>query len=287
MWRAGTLRQLPTAFLIFAVVIGLYGYVDPTPLATAETAVSGETAVFGETAGTKWRSLEVDILRATNDQRSQRGLKPLVWEPRLADIARHYSQELLQARQLDHIDARGHGPALRVAYDHRRMIALVGENLAAFSGRWPTQGDALVEQMVQGWMDSPGHRRNILRPDYSHLGVGLALMGSELRCTQLFAATPTYLANDLPRRLETGSLWPLEFARGPVESPVGVSLAPLEQARQRERFGAPEFDPPAEWQVGEPPGWYRLRFYFRQNGRRFSVVDGPVLEVRLRSSGQH
>jgi len=40
---------------------------------------------------------------------------------------------------------------------------------------------------MNSWRSSPGHRRNILDPDYTHLGVGVAAAGGEIRAAQLFA----------------------------------------------------------------------------------------------------
>ena len=40
--------------------------------------------------------------------------------------------------------------------------------------------------IVDSWMTSPGHRANLLNPDYTHLGVGVSLLGKEIRATQNF-----------------------------------------------------------------------------------------------------
>lgn len=224
-------------------------------------------------------ALEAAILQSINVERRRRGLGPLLRDATLADIARRTGEELIGRRRLDHIDRQGRGPSDRIARQHRRLIGLVGENLAAFSGHWPETSQALAEELVRGWMGSPGHRRNILRADYSHSGVGLVMRDRELRCVQLFAAVAAYLSADLPLSLSAGSHWPLGFVEGIGEAPEGVSLQPLDNRRHQERRQAPDFVAPADFRFDAPPGDYRLRFYFRQSERRFSVVDGPFLEV--------
>ncbi len=223
--------------------------------------------------------LEVAILDSINVQRRSHGLEPLLWDATLADIARRTGQDLIRRRRLDHIDLEGRGPSDRIARQHRRLIGLVGENLAAFSGHWPESPQALAAELVSGWMGSPGHRRNILRVDYNYSGVGLVMRGRELRCVQLFAAVEAFLTTALPPSLKVGSRWPLSFVEGIGRRPEGVSLQPLGNPRRQERRQSPDFVEPADFRVEVTPGAYRLRFYFRESERRFSVIDGPQLEV--------
>lgn len=221
--------------------------------------------------------VERAILDATNRQRMRRGLQPIAWEGDLTRIARDYSRQLVGRHRLEHRDASGKGPSDRVAQQHRRLVGLVGENLAAFSGDWPEDPVDLADELVEGWMQSPGHRRNLLRQDYTHLGVGLWTAGSELRATQLFAAVHTYLVADLPLSIRRGDSLSLQFESG--TAPEGVSLQPLGSSRLRERRQGPTFQDPAGWTLDAAPGLYRLRFYFRRTAQRFSVIDGPAVQV--------
>lgn len=244
---------------------------EPAPVGPAPP-VAAQASTLEQPTG-----LEAYVLRGTNQQRARHGLPAVAWEPGLAGVARLTSDDLVQRRRLQHKDAQGRGPSERVALGHRRLIGLVGENLAAFSGSWPQQDGALADNLLQGWMDSPGHRANILRRDYTHLGVGCSSRGRELRCTQLFAAAKVFLATDLPARLEQGSRHQLRFVHGPA--PEGVSLRPVDQARSRERLVNPQFQPPDDWRIDREPGRYRLRFFFRQSARRLSVIDGPIVDI--------
>ena len=67
----------------------------------------------------------------------------------------YFEHESLDGREVsDRAEAQG--------YDYRT----VGENIAV--------GQRDVAEVMQGWMDSPGHRENILRTEYTHLGSGVA-----------------------------------------------------------------------------------------------------------------
>ena len=44
----------------------------------------------------------------------------------------------------------------------------------------------MARVIVDSWMTSPGHRANLLNPDYTHLGVGVSVLGKDIRATQNF-----------------------------------------------------------------------------------------------------
>ena len=62
-----------------------------------------------------------------------------------------------------------------------------GENIWEGSNLSAVDREALARRIMDAWMSSSGHRQNILSPDYTHLGVGVAASGREIRATQLFA----------------------------------------------------------------------------------------------------
>ncbi|WP_158633666.1 CAP domain-containing protein [Tautonia sociabilis] len=100
------------------------------------------------------------LLERHNAIRTARGLPPLSWSPTLADAAREHSSGLVSLGRLRHKGHDGSSPADRV---ERRGYAFrsVGENIAS--------GQETVEEVMEGWMNSPGHRRNILG-DFEELG---------------------------------------------------------------------------------------------------------------------
>jgi uncharacterized protein YkwD len=107
-----------------------------------------------------------------NEQRRQAGLVPLRDNPRLDGVARRHSHDMVRRDYFDHtapgsvtFDRR----IRRSGYLARAASYDLGENLGE-----GTRSEATPESMVSGWMHSPEHRANILRPDYRDSGLGIA-----------------------------------------------------------------------------------------------------------------
>jgi uncharacterized protein YkwD len=73
------------------------------------------------------------------------------------------------------------------AYGSR--IAGAGENIWTGSGYYPFNPQNLARMIMNSWISSPGHCKNILTPNFTHLGVGVAAYGREVRATQVFVET--------------------------------------------------------------------------------------------------
>jgi uncharacterized protein YkwD len=109
------------------------------------------------------------ILRDVNRIRDRHGLAPLSWRKNLAAVARAHSEVMASAGFMGHVDPQGRrvGDRLREAgLAYRR----VGENVASNKGL-----AAPARVAVEGWMNSPGHRRQILDPGFELTGVGIAV----------------------------------------------------------------------------------------------------------------
>ncbi len=107
------------------------------------------------------------LLRLLNDERVNAGLRPLEVDPLLVQAARDHSRDMLAQGYFAHTSEDGKTPADRVRQAGVRY-AIVGENLALA----PT-----VELAHHGLMESPGHRANILSPQYGRVGIGVADAG--------------------------------------------------------------------------------------------------------------
>lgn len=129
---------------------------------------SDERILLGfTTTGTPDPAAETQLLALVNQERTSRGLHPLSMNDKGRTEARAYSQEMLTHGYFSHVDATGHTPfdrmkAAGVKFD------LAGENLALA----PT-----VALAHQGLMNSPGHRANILNPNYRTVGIGIENAG--------------------------------------------------------------------------------------------------------------
>ena len=104
---------------------------------------------------------ERSLLTVVNEIRSGYGLRPLRVDPALARVARSHSATLIRT------DVFTHGAMFeRLARSGARGPAF-GENLA-----WGTGAYATARRIVAGWMASPGHRANLLRPGWNRIGLG-------------------------------------------------------------------------------------------------------------------
>jgi uncharacterized protein YkwD len=108
-----------------------------------------------------------------NQQRAAHGLPPLTQNARLTSASAGYSAEMVQQAFFNHEAPDGTTLVDRltsVGYLHGGDDWVVGENIGWGQGPLSTP-----RSMVQAWMNSTGHRENILADDYRQIGLGLAL----------------------------------------------------------------------------------------------------------------
>lgn len=125
--------------------------ITPEPLRFLQEGVSSDLTVNG-------------ILLETNEARVLNGRKPLTLNSRLSVAATSKAQDMLALGYFDHVSPEGKGVSDVISEAGYEYI-LVGENLAM--GNFKDD-----EALVQAWMDSPGHRANILKEDFSEIGIG-------------------------------------------------------------------------------------------------------------------
>jgi stress response protein SCP2 len=110
-----------------------------------------------------------EVVDRTNAERVRRGLRPLTVDARLGAAAHAHSADMVQRGFFAHESPDGRqvwDRAVAAGYAYRK----VAENIAA--------GQRTAEEVVRGWMGSPGHRANILDGDLTQIGVGRADGGS-------------------------------------------------------------------------------------------------------------
>jgi uncharacterized protein YkwD len=91
------------------------------------------------------RPVEARVVEKTNEQRARYGLPPLVVDPKLLDSARNHAVWMTKNRAMVHTSQA------------------VAENIA--------MGQNSSKEVINAWMNSSGHRANILNPNYSRIGV--------------------------------------------------------------------------------------------------------------------
>jgi uncharacterized protein YkwD len=106
---------------------------------------------------------EQRMLELVNSERARVGLQPLVADERLRDVARAHSLEMFQLDYFAHASPTAGSPFDRMQADGIKF-GVAGENLAFAPN---------VEVAYQGLMNSPGHRANILRPEFGRVGIGV------------------------------------------------------------------------------------------------------------------
>ena len=124
---------------------------------------------------------EQELLALINRDRRGAGLEPLIWDNRLAAIARSHSREMAARRYVAHVSPTTGDAEARVRAAGLGF-SLVSENVAQ---------EGAIKQAHHGFMGSPGHRANILHPRLTHLGVGIVAAtsrgsGTPLYITELF-----------------------------------------------------------------------------------------------------
>ena len=129
--------------------------------------------------------LERYVHRLVNEHRVSQGLKPLTFNLEISAVARRHSRDMATGRV-----GFGHGGIESRRQEIAGFIARagVGENVyTIMSSKSPSY---VGEKAVAGWLESPGHRRNI-EGSYDLTGVGIAQgPGGEYFLTQLFVRTP-------------------------------------------------------------------------------------------------
>ena len=108
-------------------------------------------------------SLERQVVALVNQERAAYGLSPLTLSADLSDGARLKSQDMRDSRYFDH-----NSPTYGTPFEMMRSLGITyraaAENIA--------MGYRTAEAVVNGWMNSPGHRANILSDKYTEIGVG-------------------------------------------------------------------------------------------------------------------
>jgi uncharacterized protein YkwD/uncharacterized membrane protein required for colicin V production len=133
---------------------------------------------FRSDSGRPAPQLEEQMIELVNGERAAVGLPPLAFDAQLRTIARNHSDDMLRSGFFSHRSPNTGDPADRaraVGYQFR----VIGENIALA----PTLAIA-----HRGLMESRGHRENILRPEYTRIGIGILDAGIEgLMVTQNFS----------------------------------------------------------------------------------------------------
>ncbi|MFD5027265.1 CAP domain-containing protein [Streptomyces sp. NPDC058373] len=133
----------------------------PTPSRTTQApAPSQPSAAPSSPAGS---SAAAAVLSLVNQERAKAGCSPVTADAELDTLATAFSEDMAARGFFDHTDPDGDTPWDRA--EQAGVTGLGGENIA--------RGQANAQSVMDSWMNSPGHRANILNCDYKTLGVGV------------------------------------------------------------------------------------------------------------------
>jgi len=228
-------------------------------------------------------NFEAALLQATNRARAAHGISVLEPQSQLALAARQHAAEMARLGYLSH-----ESPNPQTALLPQRVAAagsplqIVGENLVSISNV-NTLDAALADEIVAGWLDSPRHRDNLLRADYTHVGFGAAVASGEAYVAQVFAYQPLTLTEaDVSSQQQAGFEVAVTLE---LSSPHTVLLnygranvGPRELAagRQLLRFTTTQADMQGDMQAGTLALGVGVR---SPNGEGFILQDEGWLDV--------
>jgi uncharacterized YkwD family protein/spore coat assembly protein SafA len=109
------------------------------------------------------KTIEESVLKLVNNERTQRGLSPLQMDWELQRVARTKSQDMAAKGYFSH-QSPTYGSPFDMMKNFGIQYRAAGENIAS--------GQRTPQEVMKSWMNSTGHRENILKPDFTHIGVG-------------------------------------------------------------------------------------------------------------------
>ena len=122
-------------------------------------------------------SIETEVVRLVNVERSKAGLPALQIDQEVSKVARLKSEDMANKNYFNHTSPT-YGSPFEMLKKFNITYKTAGENIA--------KGQKTAEAVVNAWMNSEGHRKNILSSSFTHIGVGYATKGSTPYWTQMF-----------------------------------------------------------------------------------------------------
>jgi uncharacterized protein YkwD len=141
----------------------------PAVSAAATSTCKGADAVPSSTGAKQATHATLCLL---NEQRRAKGLRPLRLDGKLNRAARGHARDMVAKRYFAHESRNGATFAARIkdtGWTRSRRSYTMGENIG-----WGSGDLATPRAMVEGWMNSAGHRANILARSFRYVGIGIA-----------------------------------------------------------------------------------------------------------------
>ncbi len=145
------------------------------------------------------KEIEYEILRFTNQERKLRNLSLLIWDEDLSKIARHHSLDMVKNDFFSHVNPDNEDATTRAreaGYTSHELIlkwfsGSIAENIGIMPighvkdvGYVDEEPDSIAAAQIYRWMTSNNHSRNILDPDATRMGAGVAVKDRKYTITQ-------------------------------------------------------------------------------------------------------
>ncbi|GHU36007.1 hypothetical protein FACS1894105_05670 [Clostridia bacterium] len=121
-------------------------------------------------------ALEDEVIRLGNAERAKSGIAPLEKDENLSKVARFKAQDMVNNKYFSHVSPK-YGTNAELYKHVTGKAGGMGENIA---------GGYSPEEVMKAWMDSPGHKANILNKEYTKIGVGSAQKLDWVMYSQMF-----------------------------------------------------------------------------------------------------
>ncbi|GAA0836502.1 CAP domain-containing protein [Streptosporangium amethystogenes subsp. fukuiense] len=151
----------------------------PVPTPTATTKPTPAPTSTAPTPAPGGSTTSEEVVRLTNAERQKGGCAPLVSDPRLRSAAQGHSDDMAAKNYFSHTSPDGTDMTARIKASGFSPMRAWAENIA--------MGQRTPAEVVRAWMNSSGHRANIMNCAYTHLGVGVADSSRGIYWTQNFA----------------------------------------------------------------------------------------------------
>ncbi|WP_141603804.1 CAP domain-containing protein [Terrilactibacillus laevilacticus] len=133
------------------------------PAPSKQPASNSENKPAANQSNSALNAFENKVVELTNQQRAKQGLKPLQIDTKLSKMARDKSKDMKDKNYFDH-QSPTYGSPFDMMKSYGISYSTAGENIAA--------GQKTPQDVVNAWMNSEGHRKNIMNSHFTHIGVG-------------------------------------------------------------------------------------------------------------------
>jgi hypothetical protein len=243
------------------------------------------------------------MLQLINEDRASEGLAPVRWDDFAAQVGQAHAEEMATHDYMSHWNLAGEGPDIR--YGQAGGTETVQENVYMYWYRYDDGRPAPIEDWKTvirdaqaSLMKSPGHRANIMAPEHTHVGIGIAYYAEtgDVRIAQEFINRYVKIVKPVPAQAKVGDVVEIRGrllgqAQNPVINlayepfPQPMSVAEVEAVRTyrspAEFFLALNpsieeedvFSAEVTLDYQEQPGIYHIRIWIEEEGLSVHASD--------------